>query len=207
LDQTHHQETTMQTTTTRFKPWGLALVIGFCTLLPAAQAQTITGITVSPSVQVGQPAQVTVTFDVPNTVYCGLRLDWGDNTGADVPIDDAKLVPYTTSHAYSAPGDYRVTAEGRKVMSRLNCLGKQIGASVKVLPKPAAAEPVAAGLVKPAPLCADGWKLDAKGQNKKTKAFTCTAKAGTALPAVKTTCPGDLTYFENVKKGQLGCRP
>lgn len=33
------------------------------------------------------------------------------------------------------------------------------------------------------------------------------AKAGTAVPEKKVSCPGDLTYFENGKKGQLGCKP
>ena len=32
------------------------------------------------------------------------------------------------------------------------------------------------------------------------------AKAGTATPDKKPACPGDLTYFENSKKGQMGCR-
>jgi hypothetical protein len=44
------------------------------------------------------------------------------------------------------------------------------------------------------------------GVNKKTQAFTCTAKAGTKIPEPKLACPGDLTYFDNSKKGQLGCR-
>ena len=36
---------------------------------------------------------------------------------------------------------------------------------------------------------------------------TCTAKAGTAAPASHAACPGSLSYFENSKKGQLGCKP
>jgi hypothetical protein len=43
--------------------------------------------------------------------------------------------------------------------------------------------------------------------NKKTGAFTCTARAGSALPASKSECPAPLGYFENKSKGQLGCRP
>ena len=55
--------------------------------------------------------------------------------------------------------------------------------------------------------CPQGWKLNKASVNKKTGAYTCTAKPGTPLPASNAACPGDLSYFENAKKGQLGCRP
>ena len=57
------------------------------------------------------------------------------------------------------------------------------------------------------PKCPEGWKLAARSVNKKSGAFACSAKAGTAAPAQRLECPGSLTYFENTKKGQLGCRP
>ena len=57
------------------------------------------------------------------------------------------------------------------------------------------------------PACPEGWKLNAKSVVRKTGAYTCTAKAGTAVPDKKPACPGELTYFENGKKGLLGCRP
>jgi hypothetical protein len=72
-----------------------------------------------------------------------------------------------------------------------------------VAPVVATAAPAAAA----APACPEGWKLDKKSVSKKTGAFTCTAKAGTAAPAGKLACAGTLGYFENTKKGQLGCRP
>ena len=74
-------------------------------------------------------------------------------------------------------------------------------------PAPVASAPAGATPAKSAGPCPEGWTLAPKSQNKKTGAFTCNAKPGTALPAVKTTCPGDLTYFENAKKGHLGCKP
>jgi hypothetical protein len=55
-------------------------------------------------------------------------------------------------------------------------------------------------------LCPEGWTLAKPGQNAKTKAFTCSAKVGTKIPEPRLNCPGDLTYFENSKRGQLGCR-
>ena len=54
---------------------------------------------------------------------------------------------------------------------------------------------------------AEKAELDKKSVNKKTGAYTCTAKAGTAAPASHAACPGSLSYFENSKKGHLGCKP
>ena len=68
-----------------------------------------------------------------------------------------------------------------------------------------AAPSAAAAAPKPT-LCPDGWTLVKPGQNAKTKAFSCSAKAGAKIPEPRLNCPGDLTYFENIKKGQLGCR-
>ena len=70
-----------------------------------------------------------------------------------------------------------------------------------VAPAPAGAAAAAA------PSCPEGWKLNAKSVNKKSGAYTCTAKAGTAAPASHAACPGSLSYFENSKKGQLGSKP
>ena len=57
------------------------------------------------------------------------------------------------------------------------------------------------------PSCPEGWKLDAKSVVKKTGAYACSAKAGTAIPDKKPVCPGELSYFENSKKGMFGCKP
>jgi hypothetical protein len=87
----------------------------------------------------------------------------------------------------------------------LKCTGGDHSTTIKVLPVVAAAAPAAAAAAAPA--CPEGWALDKKSVSKKTGAYTCTAKAGTAAPAGKLACPGTLGYFENTKKGQLGCRP
>jgi len=87
------------------------------------------------------------------------------------------------------------------------CLGEDQHATLEVVAKPEAPKPVAAAKpAAPASVCPTGWALTKAGVAKKTGAFTCTAKAGTAIPEPKVTCPGDLTYFDNAKKGQLGCR-
>ena len=82
-------------------------------------------------------------------------------------------------------------------------------AGVPVLVKVAAPPPAAAAMpAKGAgPSCPDGWKLSAVSVSKKSGAYTCAAKAGTALPTAKLDCPAPLGYFENKAKGQLGCRP
>jgi hypothetical protein len=103
-------------------------------------------------------------------------------------------------------------AEGHRVGSVLKCAGKNqitvVTVAAPVAPVAAAAPAAAAPVAKAAmaETCPAGWKLAKPGVNKKTKAFTCTAKANTKLPEAKVACPGDLTYFENAKKGQLGCR-
>jgi hypothetical protein len=75
-------------------------------------------------------------------------------------------------------------------------------ASAAVAAKPAASAATATA----SSACPTGWTLNAKSVNKKTKAFTCTAKAGTAAPEKKLSCEGDTGYFENTKKGMIGCR-
>ena len=103
-------------------------------------------------------------------------------------------------HSYAKAGTYTVKVEPKTKLPALKCLGKNQEAVVKVVaPTPAGAAA--------APSCPEGWKLDKKSVNKKTGAYTCTAKAGTAAPASHAACPGSLSYFENSKKGQLGCKP
>jgi hypothetical protein len=125
-------------------------------------------------------------------------------------INSAAEVPFKTTHTYAKPGDYTITADPGRVGGSLGCIGKNATAMVKVSAPPAAAPAAgasAAGKTAAAlPTCPEGWKLDAKSVNKKSGAYTCTAKAGTATPDKKPACPGDLTYFENSKKGQMGCR-
>lgn len=159
--------------------------------------------------QVGQAVTATVGLESANAPNCGLRVRWGDGTATERKINSAAEMPFKTSHTYAKAGDYTVTADPGRVGGSLACIGKNASAMVKVVappppPKPAAA--ASAALVAAGPSCPDGWKLDAKSVNKKTGAYTCTAKAGTAVPEKRPVCPGDLTYSENSKKGMLGCK-
>ena len=83
-------------------------------------------------------------------------------------------------------------------------MGKNQTATLTVVaPMPAAAPMAQAANV---PSCPDGWKLDAKSVNKKSGAYTCSAKIGSPLPMARVNCPAPLGYFENKSRGQLGCR-
>ncbi len=203
----------------------------FATLSGALCAQTLSGITLDkPQAQTGQSVQAKVAFDFDETANCGMRVDWGDGSGDDVKINDVKKLPHIATHTYAKAGDYTVSATPKKVTSLLGCVGKAKTVALKIVAPPApmvaavvaapvavaapapaasavvAAKPAASAAVTTSSVCPTGWTLNAKSVNKKTKAFTCTAKAGTPAPEKKLSCEGDTGYFENAKKGMIGCR-
>lgn len=192
------------------------------------QAQTLSGLKIEPALpKVGEAVKITLEFSNIETPNCGMKIAFGDGETTEAKINQTKDVPsYVLSHIYAKPGTYTVIAEPKRSGSSLKCAGKNISRAVAVaaLPAPAVAPapaasaavtpvlpPASAPVVKteaakPATLCPAGWMLVKPGQNAKTKAFTCTAKAGTKIPEPRLSCPGDLTYFDNSKKGQMGCR-
>ena len=174
-------------------------------------AQTLSSVKLEPAAPMaGQPVTATIALDVAEQANCGLRWYWGDGATEDIKVTDKNALPVKLTHTYAKGGDYRTMAEGKKVTSHFQCAGKNIVTMLKVAsppPPPAAAASAPAPAAKASgPSCPEGWKLDSKSVSKKYGTFTCTAKAGTALPATKPVCSGDLTYFENGKKGQLGCQ-
>ena len=187
-----------------------ALVLG---LFGSAQAQLVGGISVNPAtVKAGEQVSVTVTIDVVSGNYCGFVVDYGDGKSYDGVSDSKNVGPFTTTHVYDKPGNYKLTAGGRNVQNHPNCGGQEKATMLNVTEgaKPAAAASASNVKAKAAAaesVCPTGWKVAPKSHNPKTGAYTCTAKAGTALPNPKPACQGDLTYFENAKKGQFGCRP
>lgn len=178
-----------------------------------AHAQLIGSVTASPAtVKAGEPVTVTANVDVMGGNYCGFAVFYGDGKNVESYSDVNKPTPFVTTHVYDKPGTYTISMGGRHVESRPNCGGGDKFATVTVtegakpaaaLAPVAAAKPAAAGM---ATLCGAPWKLSGKF-NAKTGAYTCVAKAKTPLPDHKPMCQGDLTYFENAKKGQYGCRP
>ena len=183
----------------------LTAAIAAAVLPLAASAQMITGMKIEPvQAQAGAPVTIMVHGEPRgDTVNCGLRMHFGDGQTRDFKITDATMLPLRVQHQYAKAGSYEVMAEPKRVTTHLKCIGANQRGVVAVA-APAAAKPVAQAVI--APSCPDGWKLDAKSLNRKTGAFMCAAKAGTAAPTGRLECPGELGYFENLKKGQLGCR-
>jgi hypothetical protein len=177
----------------------------------AAAAQTLSGIKLEPAtVKVGEPVKITGTFDNADNPNCNVRVHFGDGQTQDFKINQLKDVPLVTSRSYAKAGQYTVMIEPKTALPSLKCMGTNQTAKLTVMapaPPAAAASAPAAKSVAASPQCPGGWKLDAKSVNKKTGAYTCTAKAGTTLPTAKLVCAASLGYFENKSKGQLGCRP
>lgn len=184
-----------------------ALLLSSTALL--ASAQTLQGITLEPAnAKVGDEVTLTARFDVSNGQNCNVRVEYGDGAQQNVAINQAKDATMVLRHRYTKPGSYTVAVLPVTKMPLFKCLGADQKAALTVLAAaPVAAAVTAAPAMPATPACPAGWKLDAKSLVKKTGAFTCRAKVGTAAPEGKLACPGDLGYFENTKKGQLGCRP
>ncbi len=173
-------------------------------------AQTLSGIQLEPATaQVGEPVRITARFDNAENPNCHVRVHFGDGQTQDVKINQAKDVPLVVARNYPAPGQYKVMVEPKTALPMMKCVGANQSAVLTVV---AAASPAVAATAAGAkasagaPACPAGWKLNAKSVNKKSGAYTCTAKIGAPLPALKLECPAPLGYFENKFKGQLGCR-
>lgn len=198
---------------------GLALTL-------AGMAQSLSGLTVEPaSGKAGGSVKATVNFDVHSGTNCGMRLHWGDGSVDNFKVNQRKDVPWITSHSYAKAGSYEIMAEPKTQGLVPRCGGDNRRATVTVT---AAAAPIAAAAsaaaktpARPASVpkavvtasasaaspCPAGWRLGASGIDAKTKAFTCLAAPNSKLPVKRLSCPGELDYFENAKRGELGCRP
>ena len=190
----------------------LSVLTLLCALAAApAMAQTLKSIKVEPAApKPGDTVTVTAQLELGENPNCGLHVHFGDGVSSTFKVNQAKDTTIAATHVYAKAGSYTVMAEPKRVGGVLKCNGSNQKAAVTVAATQtatAAAAAPAAAAAAAAPACPAGWKLAAKSVNKKTGAFECTAKAGTAAPAARLECPGNLTYFENTKKGQLGCKP
>lgn len=180
----------------------------------AASAQFVSSVKVEPAqIKTGESAKITVGFDVAGGINCGLRMHYGDGTTQDFKINQKKDVPLVTERVFAKGGDFEIRAEGKTMGLLAKCGGNTQSTMLKVAAPAVAAAPAPAPAPKAAaksaagPQCPENWKLDSKSVSKKTGAYTCAAAAGTKPPAGKLECPGDLSYYENAKKGRMGCRP
>jgi len=187
------------------------VVLALAMAAGSLSAQTLKGITVDKTqVEAGQTVTATVTLESAGTPNCGVRVRWGDGALTERKIKSAADMPFVATHAFAKPGDYTVVADPGRIGGSLGCIGQNASVVVKVSAPAVAVAPAAVASAgakaSTGPTCPEGWKLNAKSVVKKTGAYTCTAKAGTPTPEKRAVCPGDLTYFENSKRGQLGCR-
>lgn len=172
-------------------------------LSATAQAQVLDTITASSTnVKVGEPVTITANIGVLNANYCGFVVGFGDGSFKDAVSDASTPVPLVLTKTYDKPGAYHVTLGGKNVQNHPNCGGAERAVDITVT----GAAKAAPGKAAAAGACDAPWKMKGKA-NAKTGAFTCAAKPGTAVPAAKPACQGDLSYFENAKKGQYGCKP
>jgi hypothetical protein len=202
------------------KKW---ILVASALLAMGAQAQTLSGLKIEPAApKVGEAVKITLDFTNADSPNCGMKIMTGDGRAEEAKINQAKDVPYVLTHTYTKAGSFTVIAEPKRAGSALKCAGKNINKVVAVaaLPAPVAVAVPAAPAATPAPAasaakampakpvspCPEGWALAKPGVNAKTKAFACSAKPGTKIPEPKIACPGDLTYSENSKKGQIACR-
>lgn len=189
--------------------WRAALTLSASFLVGisgAAQAQVLGTISASSTaIKVGEPVTISANIDVINSNYCGFVLGFGDGTFKDAVSDVKTPVPLVVTRAYDKPGSYHVTLGGKNVESHPNCGGQERAVDIVVTGAVKALEPVPMALT-PSNVCAPGWRLSGR-LNTKTGTFTCVAKPGKAFPATQPSCRGELSYFENAKKGKYGCMP
>ncbi len=180
----------------------------------ASHAQLITSISVEPAqIKAGESAKATVGLEILSGVNCGIRLSWDDGQADDVNLLDPKNIPFVASHTYAQPGTYELTVEPLSIAGKPRCGGRRQTVQLvvaAVAPAPAAA-PVAssapsAATAPTATACPAGWKMTRSGINKKTQTFNCFAPPRTAVPTTKLVCPDGLRYFEDSRRGLLGCR-
>lgn len=168
-------------------------------LAGGAAAQTLKSVKAEPaSAKPGEPVNIGVEFDTSKGLNCNVRISYGDGKSENRRVNKPEEARLALSHTYAKAGNYTVKVEPKTDLPVLKCLGKAMSAKVSVVAPP----PVVAA----APSCPEGWTLDARSVNKKSGAYGCKAKAGTALPATKPACPDKLKYHEDAKKGVLGCR-
>ena len=178
------------------------LATASCFFALNAQAQVLGSLTVAPTaVKAGEPVTIKATIDVISANYCGFVVGFGDGTFKDGVSDASNATPLVLTHTYAKGGSYHVTLGGRNVQNHHNCSGQEKAVDVAVTDAPTAQ----AMPPKADQWCTAPWKV--KTSNAKTHAYTCSAKRGTALPAARAACYGELSYFENAKKGQYGCKP
>lgn len=190
-------------TKTAMRVMATGLALGMSAL---SYAGTITGVKVEPAnAVVGAPVKVTVSGG--NEGICVVRVEYG-NGDVDVSKMNAGKEDFPRSYnkSYNKAGTYTILAKGGREGSTFGCVGEsKATVTIAEAPKPAAA-PAAAAMAAGGPTCPDGYALNKASVNKKSGAFSCSAKKGAKKPEKAMECPAGTEYFATPKGSSLGCK-
>jgi len=169
-------------------------------LAPAAWADTITRITPEADRVALVDGKVTVKFTVSGQSSegdCGIWVDYGDQGSPDTRIIGRRegMLPREFMHTFGRPGQFTITAKGRRVKTTNGCDG-EVSTVVTVV--------AAGGDRRRGPAveasCPAGWGLREGSFDRRTGAFTCVP----AYPQQRIDCGPGLRYFE--RDNMIGCR-
>ncbi len=168
----------------------------------AAFAAEISAIQPSAATVALDRGKALVRFTVSGTAdsrdRCGYFVEYGDGAAGDSRLIDNENGQFNRPHerTFANPGTYTIRASGKSVKTTGPCNGS---ASTTVTVVAAAAAPGRWEGRAVAPVCPEGWLLNERSVNRRTGAFSCTAK-----PTVQLVCPDGLRYYE--RDGVIGCR-
>ena len=169
-------------------------------LAPAAWADTITGIAPQADRIALVNGKATMKFMVSGQSTegdCGIWIDYGDQDSPDTRIigrRDGEL-PREFEHTFSRPGQFTVTATGRRVKTTAACEGA-VSTVVNIVE---AGRDRRRGPAAQAS-CPAGWELREGSFDRTSGAFTCDP----AYPQARIDCGRELRYFE--RDNTIGCR-
>lgn len=169
-------------------------------LAPTAWADTVTRITPEADRVALVNGQATVRFMVSGQSTggeCGIWVDYGDQGSPDTRVIGRRegMLPREFTHTFNRPGQYTVTATGKRVKTTLGCEGS---ASTVITVVDAAGERRRGPVADVS--CPAGWALREGSLDRRTGAFTCVP----AYPEQRMDCGPGLRYFE--RDGMIGCR-
>lgn len=186
----------------------LALLALALTAAVPSHAQTLEGVTLEPAaVKPGENVTIRAAFALGDTPNCAVRIHFGDGTITEAKINQAKDATLAVTHRYARPGPYTIMVEPKRVGAVLKCQGSNARAQLRVTAPAPAVVPARTAPATATPACPPAWTLDPKSVDSRTGAFRCRAAAGTAAPATRLSCPGTLSYVENLRKGLIACQP
>ena len=185
----------------------------------AFAANKIEGVTIAPtSIKAGSSVTITVAGDETQGNNCGFRINYGDGDGLDVKVVNRDQFPRTFTKTYAQPGNYTISAEGKKVTSHFACNGGAKATLVVEAAAPGTAPAAApAVLSAPAPVpvpaksgarvtgsCPTGYQASYVAAD---GSYGCKPPAGTAVKSVNLVCPVGFSGSILTSDGSVLCKP